>query len=102
MVLPVFLILFPLLTALTLLFTKNSGVRVFTVIFSFIILCVASIALAGRYIGQDMQFLALHSVFVDHTILLAEILLSVYVFFIAFLNKQKLVSFFVLIQSLPL
>jgi ech hydrogenase subunit A len=102
MTLPIFLILFPLLTAGVLLFVKNNGARVFVVLFSFVVLCVASIALAGRYIGCDMQFLSARSALADHVILIAEILLCIYVFFTGLRHKQKLVPLFVLMQLLPL
>lgn len=100
--LPLFLILFPVLTAIILLFLKNNGLRVFVVSSSFLVLTISTILLAKHYIASDMQFIQIHQLWTDHLILAAELLLSAYVFFIGLRQKQLFVSFLVLIQLLPL
>ncbi|NLD98867.1 MAG: NADH-quinone oxidoreductase subunit L [Fibrobacter sp.] len=102
MTLPVFLILFPLLTALVLSILKNNGARIFIVWSSFAVLSVSSIILASHYFRSDMQFISIDSPLVDHIIFGAELLLSVYILFTALKYKQKLVTAFVLVQLLPL
>lgn len=102
MTLPSFLILFPFLTALILLFLKNNRARVFLTLSSFVVISVASIELAVHYIGHDMQFITIHSVFADHFILYAEILLSIFILYTGLRHKQKLIPLFVLVQLIPL
>lgn len=99
---PLFLIVFPILVAIVLLFLKNNTARFAVVVSSFLVLCLASISLAVNYFKSDMQFLTVPWEFTDHFILIAEVLLSLYVLITGIRNKQKLVTLFVIIQLLPL
>jgi ech hydrogenase subunit A len=99
---PLFLIVFPILVAIVLLFLKNNTARFAVVVSSFFVLCLASISLAVNYFKSDMQFLTVPWEFTDHFILIAEVLLSLYVLITGIRNKQKLVTLFVIIQLLPL
>jgi ech hydrogenase subunit A len=99
---PLFLIAFPLIISVILLFLKNNTARFAVVVISFFTLSAASILLASEYFKSDMQFLIVPWKFADHAIFAAEILLSLYVLFTGIRHKQKLVVLFVAIQFLPL
>jgi ech hydrogenase subunit A len=102
MSLPLFLISFPLLTALILLLVKNNPLRSAVVVSSFVVLAGASIALSVKYVKIDMQFLSVPWHMADHVILVAEILLSAFILYTSIKNKQILVILLVLAQLLPL
>ena len=99
---PLFLIAFPLIISVILLFLKNNAARFAVVTTSFFVLSAASIQLASEYFKSDMQFLTVPWGFADHAIIAAEILLSLYVLFTGIRHKQKLVTLFVVVQLFPL
>ncbi|HEX2959210.1 MAG TPA: proton-conducting transporter membrane subunit [Chitinispirillaceae bacterium] len=102
MSLPLFLVSFPLLTALILSLVNNNRARSAAVISSFVVLAIASIALSFKYVTIEMQFLSVPWHMADHVILVAEILLSAFIIYTSIRNRQILVTLLVLAQFLPL
>ena len=93
-----FLIIFPVLAAIILLFVKNSGLRDTIVRASAVIIAAAAILLTMKYIKGGPEYFKFESVMADNIILGLELLVGIFVFYMGIKYKKALVSLLVFLQ----
>lgn len=97
---PVFLIIFPLLPAVILLFTKNARLRLWTVLISALGLAAGSIGLLVFNAREGIMRACFEYTVVSKMMLFIELALAVYIFYRGIKAKRYAVSFFIALQTI--
>lgn len=97
-----FLILFPLVIALLLLFVRNDVARRFLVKTACVILSVASLALLTLKFKGDVFYITAHFPLADKLILIGDFLLAIYIFYRGIRAKRPLTCILIALQALAL
>lgn len=94
-----FLILFPLISATTLLFFKSYLLRKIITVFSTFLIGLATLLLFIKNFHSSIVFFSVHSSITHTAILVAEILITLYLFYLSFKFKKYLTFLLVFISS---
>lgn len=95
----VFLIIFPALTALVLGANRKASLFPVLVYPAAGVLILASLLLIGHGAKVQPSFFAAHAAWVEHFMLVAEVLIAIYLLFLAFKRRDMVVTAFVVIQT---
>jgi ech hydrogenase subunit A len=94
-----FLIVFPLLSALILAITKNEVMRGIVVRVSVCTLAMAALFLAAQFFGNPNKYYLIDSEIISYMILLIEIIVAIYIIYLGIRYKKYLVSFLSFAQT---
>src|SRR5664279_3524355 len=94
-----FLILFPLLVAVILLFVNSDALRGVVVKGSSVVIAMASVVLAFRYFNHNAVFFPAQFEWVATLMFALEMLLSAYLLYLSIKHKKNIVTALVAIQT---
>ncbi len=97
-----FLLAFPFFISLFLLFIKNNGIRDVLVASSTVLIAIASIIPLSLDLSSGGIFYEYHSSLLHYLVLVGEILIALYVFYVGIKYKKPLIIVFLLAQFIML